>query len=456
MSQAGMPVTSFGAHRRAEARVALVAWRWPIWIATFLSLAGFQLAIATSNVVMAGVIGIWLLLAAIEWPTVSKGIGRDKLPWLFPLLAAASVAWSDFPDLSMRAALQLALTTASSLALAAVQPRRSFLSALMTATGACVAYGLATGGTEIISYTNEIALNGGFGSKNTFALIIGLNVITGLGVLLDRGQPGVLRLLGLLCTGGSASLLLAARSVGATLTVVLACAVLLGVKLLAGLSARERAGVLWIGAVAVLCVVIGLAVVDTQDLAAGFFSAVGKSSNLTGRAMLWHRADQLIAAGPLLGHGYEAFWVRDTPEAEALWSLSHVDARMGFHFHNLWYEAAIGFGVLGVAAFGVTLAGMTFRAAKACVAAPGAQTGLVLALLVFLIARTPTEVDMLRPFSPGALLLPALYALAARRSSEAAASQGRRVTGGGRWRGRLLDRRSSGRMLPGPGQGEAG
>ena len=51
---------------------------------------------------------------------------------------------------------------------------------------------------------------------------------------------------------------------------------------------------------------------------------------------------------PFLGHGYQAFWVEGRHKAELLWQKFGIPSRIGFHFHNLFIEAFVELGSLGV------------------------------------------------------------------------------------------------------------
>lgn len=389
-------------------------WRWTMWSATFVSLTCLLVQVATSAILLVATLLVWAGIVTLAWPTVSRQLLRDKVIWLLPALALLSVLWSADPGVTLRAAVQLALTTAGALALVAVQPTRSFLSAFMAATGAAVAVGIALGGSSIISYTGEVALTGGYGSKNFFALLIGLNVLLALGVASDREQPGLLRLLGAALVLVDTVFLLRARSLGALLTVAISVGLLAAMLLAGRLSSRERMAGLSLTLLSLAGLTGLFLLLQAEGLLPDVLAAFGKRSDLSGRAMLWDRAQKLIETGNLLGYGYYAFWRQGTPEAEAIWKLAHVPSRMGYTFHNLFYEMAIAFGWLGAAAVGVTLLALTVRTARSALRFPSAQTGTVLAVAVFFVVRAPVEVDI-GPWSVASVLIPALYALAARR-----------------------------------------
>src|SRR5207244_2815073 len=68
---------------------------------------------------------------------------------------------------------------------------------------------------------------------------------------------------------------------------------------------------------------------------------------LTGRSYLWYRAADFIRERPLLGHGFEAFWVQGNIDAEGLWQYGKITTRGGFNFHNTVIELLVHFGWIG-------------------------------------------------------------------------------------------------------------
>ena len=142
--------------------------------------------------------------------------------------------------------------------------------------------------------------------------------------------------------------------------------------------------------------------------------AAGKDPSLTGRTFLWSRASEFIAVKPLLGLGYQAFWVQGHVEAEALWRYAQIETRAGFHFHNLYYETAVELGNLGAFILAVFLVGSSVRALYAGLTRPGPVTAFLCALVVFFAMRVGVELDFLDPFSTGSFLLPTIWLYADR------------------------------------------
>ncbi len=75
---------------------------------------------------------------------------------------------------------------------------------------------------------------------------------------------------------------------------------------------------------------------------------LGKDSTLTGRTYLWQQGIEAAKASPLVGVGYQAYWVQGFSEAERLWEEFYIGSRAGFHFHNTFIEAVVETGLIGL------------------------------------------------------------------------------------------------------------
>jgi exopolysaccharide production protein ExoQ len=135
----------------------------------------------------------------------------------------------------------------------------------------------------------------------------------------------------------------------------------------------------------------------------------------------------------LLGHGFEAFWVRGNVDAEGLWQYGQVPNRFGFNFHNTLIELLVHLGIVGATLFIlVFLVGALFLF-RSSVRRPSLASGAYVSLMVFHLARTPFESLMPSSVDFATLLLVAALAFGfdARfdRPAEAAMSRPRH------WRG---------------------
>ncbi len=253
-----------------------------------------------------------------------------------------SVLWSDYPAVSLRHGVQLAVTV---LFAAVVAARLSPLAALKVVAVTFLIAGaasLATGRAR----ADGLGFLGLYGSKNAMAAASSLLLLAGLCLAVDRRLAAGWRLAGLAGVTLGGILMVLANSVGAILStgaVIAALGLFLALRRMTG-PARLVVAVLG-GLAAVGAVLVMSAFAD--ELALAFVDATGKDLTLTGRTMLWRTALEQIAARPWLGAGYQAFWVPGNPLAEDLWRTFGVASRTGFHFHNAWLSNAVEIGIVG-------------------------------------------------------------------------------------------------------------
>jgi exopolysaccharide production protein ExoQ len=392
-----------------------------VWWVSFVSLTSYVLANRFGAAGMALCLGAWLLYIA-AWPTRSfRWIGQTRLPYALPLFAILSTAWSIEPTLSLKLGIEFLLFTAIAVVAARAQSQRSFLSSFMCALLVGVVMSAALRTTAPVGTTGEIALIGVFGSKNNLANFVCLSMITSLPVLIDRQQSRTIRMLAAVGLLLDPAMLIKAHSLGALFAGGAALATSAAILFLSSMSPRPRRLILGLATISGL----GFGFVMLIALAQGFdlssiLVAAGKDPSLTGRTFLWSRASEFIAIKPLLGLGYQAFWVQGHVEAEALWRYAQIETRAGFHFHNLYYETAVELGNLGVAILAVFLLGASGRALYAGLTRPGPVTAFLCALVVFFAMRVGVELDFLDPFSTGSFLLPTIWLYAAAAANERA------------------------------------
>ncbi len=385
----------------------------PVWWLSFVSLTGFVLETRYGTLAMAICIGSWAAYVA-AWPgRCLVWLESYRLPWLLPLFAMLSTVWSIEPAISLKLGTEFLVFTTVAVVSARAQDPRSLISSLMCALLVGVVLSAVTRTTAPVGTTGEIALIGVFGSKNNLANFVCLSMISSVSVLTDRKQPRLLRLLALLGLALDPIMLVKAHSLGALLAgggaIVTACSVAASSRV----PARQRN--LLVPLAAILAAGVGgfllLALQQGFDLSS-ILAAAGKDTSLTGRTFLWSRARDYIGMRPLLGVGYQAFWVQGHVEAEGLWRFAQIESRAGFHFHNLYYETAVELGGAGAAIMAFCLLAAATVSLRACLVRPDSDTAFLGALIVFYAIRVGVELDFLDPFSPGSLLLPVIWVYA--------------------------------------------
>ncbi|MGO4837743.1 O-antigen ligase family protein, partial [Rhizobiaceae sp. 2RAB30] len=154
-----------------------------------------------------------------------------------------------------------------------------------------------------------------------------------------------------------------------------------------------------------LAVVLAVAAygLGAVDLVLALF---GKDTTLTGRTYLWAEGWRAAQDSPVVGLGYQAYWVQGFSEAERLWHEFYITARTGFHFHNTYIEALVELGYVGciLIAFIIlrTLLGLLRHAVTD---RSGTEALMLSGIAILLVIRSFFEIDVMNPYVIGSFLL---------------------------------------------------
>jgi exopolysaccharide production protein ExoQ len=386
-----------------------------MWSLAVFSMMCFVLAAANLGgpLPLAAFLGIWVLVGTARPAYWLNVFAENKLLWLMPVIAIASILISQDPAYSARTATELVVATGCSIVLTKTLGDKAFVSSLAVALLFVAGISFVFGGTELVTGQTGDALHGVFESKNYFALILSLGCLANLAVLLDRSQPALLRILGSMGVLTCIFLLIAARSVDAVASTFAALLVLGFVTGLGTLPPRHRPTLVTLATILLAACVLIFGLLSLTSNLDVILASLGKNSSLTGRTYLWLRAAELIAERPVFGYGYQAFWIHDFTEAEGLWRWGHVVARAGYHFHNLYYETLIELGYIGLTGLIVTLLAITTVTTRWALRNASARSGFFLSLVTLFLLRSPLEVDLGGPFSIGTILLTATWVIGA-------------------------------------------
>jgi exopolysaccharide production protein ExoQ len=144
------------------------------------------------------------------------------------------------------------------------------------------------------------------------------------------------------------ALVVLAQSTGALAATVLALGCGVVVSQMRRFSRFQRLVLALLGVLSL--VFMTLVIASAQDQIQDFIlTTTGKDATLTGRTDLWTVALEEWAKHPILGQGYQAFWVVGNPMAEQLWDDFGITAKIGFNFHNTWLSNVVEIGIVGIA-----------------------------------------------------------------------------------------------------------
>lgn len=265
-----------------------------------------------------------------EWPIV-----------LVALWCVMSFGWSDYTSLTLRYGIQLLLTVIIAVAIAYRLAPMTFIK-IVFATSAMGGLASLLIGRE---RSDGLGYLGIHASKNALADASSVLIIAALAVLVDRRLSARWRLPALAAMLLGAMLLVMGQSSGALVSTLIVILIFGAIILLQRLSPYMRLVAIALTIVLSAAIVVLLSSISDQ-LARLFLDITGKDITLTGRTDLWAIAFEQIVEKPLLGVGFQAFWVPGQPVAEQLWAQFGITGRSGFHFHNTIVSNAVEIGIL--------------------------------------------------------------------------------------------------------------
>lgn len=263
-----------------------------------------------------------------------------------------SFLWSQHPSQTLRYGIQLAATLGFAIMLAYRLTPSAFLKVAASSYLIAGLASIASGRTRL----DGGGFLGIFGSKNALAGAAGMLMIAGLCLLSDRHLPRLWRAVGALCLGVGAVLVALAQSVGTVAAVAVVLGLYALVLMLRRLPPVTRLVAVTLGLLGLALLVL-LVSAYADELGRLMLDKTGKDVTLTGRTDLWAIARTEIARRPLLGTGFQAFWVRGDPLPEQIWADFGIASRSGFNFHNTLINNAVEIGLPGAALQAILLFG---------------------------------------------------------------------------------------------------
>lgn len=172
---------------------------------------------------------------------------------------------------------------------------------------------------------------------------------------------------------------------------LIACLIVMGggLSLRSVPSAQRRHVLRGIGCVIVAVLLLALIYADV------IFSLLGRSSDMTGRGVIWERLLALWIERPILGWGWIMYWAPWIPMFRTL--VIRPDGTPTMQAHNAYIEALFQTGIIGMLLVILAVAWVLWGVGKAAVRAIGGDlTGLwAFTLAVALIVQSLTESRLL-------------------------------------------------------------
>jgi exopolysaccharide production protein ExoQ len=290
---------------------------------------------------------ISVVLAAQHWSRIRRPLPPNIIALLAYLaFAGASVAWAFKPELSfIRFVKEIMVLTAIVLPALLAAREADIIRGMFLcfASAAAVNAVLIPGGYATIaqygSVMVDIGYQGYFSGKNLLGEFAAIALLLSIHELL---YPGHRRALGSVIAAIAIALLFLSNSKTALGLVILA-PLLAGLALVLARTIRLSTATILVSIVLGYVVVSSLTGFTTERLA---FILTGDSS-FTGRTTIWYFAESEIARSPLLGWGYQSFWLAGSDAPSVLdapgWVKNMPNA------HNGYYDTMLELGYVGLA-----------------------------------------------------------------------------------------------------------
>jgi exopolysaccharide production protein ExoQ len=379
----------------------------------------------------------WPALAAIALLMVARHWSRLTIPlhikWLFAYLAlaAVSVAWAFKPDMSLtRLVLQAAIVTSITLpALLASQKADMILGLFL-----CFALAVILNVFFVLNQT-PIMLEGesiGYPGYFTFKGILGeCAAMAFLLSLYEMLHQGWRRMLAIVVAGISVYLMIVSQSKG-SLGLSLLAPLLAGIVLM--FTKRTRISPEFV----LIPIVLGywLVSIVVGDVINRFSYYVYGNYTLSGRTVIWDFIDFEISRHPLLGWGYQSFWLvgLDAPSVTDApgWVKTMPSA------HNGYLDTIVDTGYVGLAIFLIFIFTTLHVVGRSADRQP-ARTWFLLSLALYVILQNFLESSWMHGMDMLWLIFLIVVAEAGRDSQPA-----RRVVSRPAVRGRVVAGRRKG------------
>ncbi|WP_375396510.1 O-antigen ligase family protein [uncultured Sphingomonas sp.] len=314
---------------------------------------------------------------------------------LLPLLAILSTIWSDAPETSMRAALEMTLTVIAGI-LVCRNARAEWM--ILTLFTAILIYALKTIPYIPSALATKQALVAGMGSKNQVGLVGYMLFILSAAVLIDRRQLAPGRIIAMASIPFALLLAWLSQSGGTTSSIALSMIVFPPLAVLGAFKLPVRIGL--IAFTLLLVIISSFFLKEITEAVTDFrVNVLNKDATLTGRTYLWEFAARLSAERPYLGHGFGAFWRQGNVDAEGLWRWGGIANRSGFNFHNAFVEMRVDLGLVGMYLLIATCVAVAVLAIIRQIVRPSIPLACLVALMAVNYVRSYVEDGLFAPFS---------------------------------------------------------
>lgn len=361
-----------------------------------------------------------LAMAAVHWRAWTPLLLRWAPIMLIPVWMLLSCVWSARPRSGLLYSAVVFVTLFLCLYVGARFTWRQFLLAALLVLGAAAVMSLAHPNTKAVYADAQQAALGIFAQKNVLGKRMMTLSVLGLGIVLgprfplwQRGAAAFLLLVGLLLVGLS-------RSTTALVLTGLGIMLTVGLTVVWSALRRVRGARLLIFVLGFIALVAATAFLSTYDDPLNDLLGVfGKSSDLTGRTVLWSQGLAYLNAHPWGGAGMEGFWRPGSSDALQIASqFIKTEGAYQFNFQNSFVEYGVHLGYPGLALFILALAIGCWMVVSDFIRYQDHRAGILMILALLVVMRTFTESEMFREFEFNILIFWTVVAFSMKRRIE--------------------------------------
>ena len=369
------------------------------WVAFFITL--YNVSVSGKIQALAIMLG-FALCSLLYYPEIFYFLTRNKKVVLYPILALISSIWSSVSSLSLWYGFQLSVTVATAIFMGIIATPRQIVRGVFISVAFIIIASVISGrkgpsaiGPVLIGITGSKSIIAGCG-----VLLVG----AGVAILFDRKQPLVLRLLSLPLTPVGFYYALHVDSASSKITVLALPIATLGFLALRYFSHTVRWAL--VGLALVFTISVTLVIVGTTDLTKNLdqkvLSSLHKDRTLTGRTVMWAKADAWIEKSPVIGHGYRAFWSSGSSDSMGILHSQGLTDFRGFQLHNTVREIRVDTGWIGAIVFFGTAAFFLYKTLAFAFLYPSSGSAFLAALYLMTLSIVPTATIIGIFYSPTA------------------------------------------------------
>jgi exopolysaccharide production protein ExoQ len=358
----------------------------PLFVVFFFALFCVQVAPAIVPVIS---VAMFMLYAFLYRDQLFLFLVKNKTIMIYPLVVLLSAAWSSVPFQSFSGGVQLCVTMGAGVLMGVSATPRQLIRGLFLSTAAITVVSIVSG--RMGASAAGPVLVGVTGSKDQMGFVAMTLMASAVGVLFDRRQRFVYRLSALALAPVGAYVAVSVQSSAPMIAAVGFPVAFLSFFILRYFRPNDRA------LLVVLLIVVAVPLSLTfyaalpERLGDAVLHALNKNTTLTGRTMLWEKADQWIASAPELGYGYRSFWVGNSADATGMLHHFGVDDGRAFQFHHTIREILVDTGWIGLLSFALTVIIFLRYVLADAFLYPSSSSAFIATMYILLVARSSIE-----------------------------------------------------------------